>query len=380
MKILLLTSSLNAGGAERVATTLCNAWAARGDTVTLVPTFSGGGQPFYEVSDAVELVSLAEQVGTTRKGVASSVRRLLALRRVIAQRKPDVLVSFLPNVNVATILASAFMGIPRIVCERSDPSIRSPRAPWEIACRITYRHADMLTVQTDAVAAAVPRRYPGVAQVGVIPNPLPDGILPARPAGGARRILLSMGRLSEEKQIAKLIDAFAELAPHHPTWDLHVYGDGPLRPALAAQAQQRGMQERILFQGATRQPWQALAGADAFAMTSRYEGFPNALLEAMATGLPCVATDCPSGPRDITVHGRDALLVPPNDHAALCAALAELMGNAPLRALLGDKARASVTSRFGMHAVLAIWDGFFEQVLSGKTGQPQAGNERGSVA
>lgn len=380
MKILFLTSSLNAGGAERVATTLCNAWSARGHTVTLVPTFSGGGQPFYEISSAVELVPLADLVGSTQKGVRSSVRRLFALRRLIASRRPDVMISFLPNVNVATIISSAFMGIPRIVCERSDPSARSQMAPWEVACRLTYRYADMLTVQTSAVAAKVRRLYPGVARVGVIPNPLPDGIASSRvPRDSGRQVLLSMGRLSEEKQVGHLIDAFNSIAPGCPDWDLHIYGDGPLRSTLESQAQQLGWQERIMFKGSTREPWKVMAGADAFVMASRYEGFPNALLEAMAAGLPCVATDCPSGPREITVNGTDALLVPPDNHAALCTALSDLMRNAPLRAMLSERGRASVTGRFSLNAVLAIWDQFFDQVLASAAHHPDGATQEGDV-
>src|SRR5689334_6479056 len=105
MKIILLTSSLNAGGAERVATVLCNAWAARGDTVTLIPTFSGGGTSFYEISDEVETIYLADVVRARRKTPWTYARRLAALRRLIQERDPDVVVSFLPNVNVAAILS-----------------------------------------------------------------------------------------------------------------------------------------------------------------------------------------------------------------------------------------------------------------------------------
>src|SRR6478735_11954498 len=104
MKICLLVSSLGNGGAERVAATLCDAWVARGDRVTLIPTFSGGGTPYYPIGDAVELIYLADVVGTRRRNVFTHAFRAIALRRLVAERKPDVVVSFLPNVNVAAIL------------------------------------------------------------------------------------------------------------------------------------------------------------------------------------------------------------------------------------------------------------------------------------
>jgi GalNAc-alpha-(1->4)-GalNAc-alpha-(1->3)-diNAcBac-PP-undecaprenol alpha-1,4-N-acetyl-D-galactosaminyltransferase len=363
MKILFLISSLGAGGAERVATTLCNAWSARGDDVTLVPTYSGGGAAFYEVGHEVELITLADLVGTAPKGLRSYARRLLTLRRLIGKRKPDVIVSFLPNVNVAAILATAFMSVPLIICERNDPSSRSPSGIWEIACKLTYRFADMLTVQTDAVAVKAARLYPGLAKISVIPNPLSEGVLSTTASKNtARRILLSMGRLTEQKQVDKLIAAFAELASRFPDWDLHMYGEGPLKTSLALQIDESGLQVRVSLKGGTREPWQVMAGADAFVMTSKYEGFPNALLEAMGTGLACVVTDCPSGPREITCDGRDALLVPMGDSQGLLDALARVMGNDLLRRDLGRQARESVTGRFSLDAVIAQWDQLFNAV------------------
>jgi len=125
LNILLLTSSLGSGGAERVATTLCNAWAARGEKVTLMPTFSGGGSPFYKTSEHVKIIYLADVVGTKHKSVLSYIKRIFALRRLIKDKAPDVVISFLPNVNVAAVISSAFLKVPLIISERSDPSSRT---------------------------------------------------------------------------------------------------------------------------------------------------------------------------------------------------------------------------------------------------------------
>lgn len=365
MKILFLVSSLGAGGAERVATTLCNAWAMRGDRVTIVPTYSGGGLPFYALAPAVECISLADLVGSTARNLRNYAARLLALRQLMQARQPDVIVSFLPNVNVAAILARCMLPLPLIVCERNDPASRPAASLWELACRLSYRYADMLTVQTEAVAAKARRRYPGLADIAVVANPLPrdlPAIAPAPAAGGGRRVLLAMGRLAEQKRMDRLIAAFAPLAPRFPDWDLHIYGDGPLKPLLLAQIEAGGLQERVVLKGNTREPWQAMAAADAYAMTSRHEGFPNALLEAMAMGLPCVVNDCPSGPREISADGRDALLVPLDDDRALIEALARLMASADLRSALGSQARQSVLRRYSLDVVLRRWDELFHAV------------------
>lgn len=365
MKILVLTSSLGSGGAERVATTLCNFWAARGDDVSLIPTFSGGGKPFYEVAEAVELVYLADALTKPRGRVGGYVSRLLMLRKLISKRNPDVVISFLPNVNVAAIVATRGLRVPLIICERSDPSVQPYSFFWKRACQVTYRFADMLTVQTESVAVKAKSIFPGLKSVRPIPNPLPAGVLPhakEKENAGDRKVLLSIGRLAAEKQVDAIIAAFAEIADEYLDWDLHIYGDGPLRPSLAALVDEYGIAHRAFLKGRTNFPWQVMADSHAFVMTSAFEGFPNALLEAMGTGLPCIAFDCPSGPREISNDGANAVLVRMNDHVGLTGAMRRIMGDEVFRGELGNMARSSVLATFDLPAVAANWDRLFQEV------------------
>ena len=363
MRIFFLTSSLESGGAERVATTLCNAWASRGDEVTLVPTFLGGGIPFYEVSENVEIVYLADVVGVKNKNILSYAKRIFALRSLVSDKESDVIISFLPNVNVAAILFSVGLRIPLIICERRDPSSQPCSSIWEFACKLTYRFADMLTVQSESVEATVIDVYPGLRKVRSIPNPLPESILlHQRKEDNGRKVLLSLGRLSDEKQIEKIINIFSDLSSQHDDWDLHVYGDGPLKLTLENQVNKLQMQDRIILKGRTNNPWDVMAAADVFVMASKFEGFPNALLEAMAVGLPCVVYDCPSGPQEITQGGVDAVLVPLNDEGAMLLALDEIMGDEVSRITLGARARESVLRRFQLATVIGKWDELFKEV------------------
>jgi GalNAc-alpha-(1->4)-GalNAc-alpha-(1->3)-diNAcBac-PP-undecaprenol alpha-1,4-N-acetyl-D-galactosaminyltransferase len=365
MNIVFLISSLGSGGAERVASTLCNDWAARGDTVTLVPTFSGGGQPFYALHEKIELLYLSGLLGPALGGGKRYLARLLALRRLVRERKPDVVVSFLPNVNIAALAATAFSGVPCIVCERSDPSVQAIGAVWRIACKLFYRYADLVTVQTQTVAAGIQRVYGGLNKVSVVPNPLPRDLGRWHADLGAprtRRTLLSLGRLSKEKRVDHIIDAFAALVLQFPEWDLHIYGDGPERVALQVRIDRLGLNGRAQLFGRSNDPWQVMAGVDAFVMASSYEGFPNALLEAMGIGLPCVAADCPSGPREISHDGLNAVLFQPGDAVGLIDALARLFSNKTERMALGQRARSSVFERYSLRAVRETWDDLFAAV------------------
>lgn len=371
MKILFFVSSLHAGGAERVAATLSSAWARRGDTVTLVPTFTGKGTCFYRLNAAVRVVWLADRLGWLGRKLFPGVMKLFAIRRLIRETRPDVIVSFLTNVNVVVLLATRGMGVPVIVCERTNPAVSTNVGKLLKRLRaLTYRWASIVCLQSEDTVPAFTKMVPGLRDVAVIPNPLPPDLLEphtGRSEGGTppRRKLMAMGRLVPIKGFETLIRAFSAISDEFPDWDLHIWGEGPLRAALTQQIQEAGLQQRIWLPGRTDQPWQELAQADVFALTSLVEGFPNALLESMALGRACVTVDCPSGPREISEDGRVAVLVPPDDAPALGRALAQLMGDPVLRDVLGKHAAVSVRERYGLPDVLEKWDRVIERARDG---------------
>jgi GalNAc-alpha-(1->4)-GalNAc-alpha-(1->3)-diNAcBac-PP-undecaprenol alpha-1,4-N-acetyl-D-galactosaminyltransferase len=226
-----------------------------------------------------------------------------------------------------------------------------------------------VTVQADATVVSFARMVPGIRKLAVIPNPLPAEL--ADPPGrrvdttgapGARKRIMAMGRLVGDKQFDLLIDAFGGVASAYADWDLWIWGEGPDRNALAQRIAARGLTDRVRLAGRTESPWDELARAQLFVLSSAVEGFPNVLLEAMALGLPCVAFDCPSGPAEMTRQGKDALLVPAGDVEGLRQTLARMMSDPALRRILGERAAVSVRRRYALAAVLAEWDGLFEQV------------------
>lgn len=368
MNILFLVSSMHAGGAERVAATLSRGWVRQGHRVTLVPTYTGKGKLFYELDPQVRLEWLADSLGRAGRTPLAPFFKLWALRRLVKEQRPDVIVSFLTNVNVMTLMATRGLEVPLIVCERTNPAVSTSASPsLQRLRRWLYPHADMVTVQAEASLAPMQTLVPGIRRVAVVPNPLPPDLPLPRSwnenEAGRRKRLVAMGRLVPSKRFAGLITLFAHLAQRFPDWDLAIWGDGPLRGELEAQAVQAGLAGRVLLPGRTSTPWDELLASDLFVLTSEVEGFPNALIEAMALGLPCVSVDCPSGPREITRDGRDARLVPLNDEAALEQTLAGLMEAAGERARLGEQGARAVRERYGLEQVIAHWDVLFKEIM-----------------
>jgi glycosyltransferase involved in cell wall biosynthesis len=364
MRLLFLVSSMHGGGAERVAATLANAWARRGDEVVLVSCYSGRGRCDQQLDPGVRLEWLADRM----RGPAwwRPASKLLALRRLAREFQPDRVLSFLTNVNVTALLALRGLGLPVVVSERTDPAHGdyALERSLRLLRRLAYPWARRVVVQTRQSVPHLRQVAPGVARVAVIPNPLPDG-LPAVRAGeprGERRILAALGRFDPVKQFDRLIEVFATLADAFPDWDLWIWGDGPQREADLRRVQALGLDGRIHLPGFSRTPWDCLGSAHGFVLNSRVEGFPNALLEAMALGLPCVATDCPSGPMELTRNGEDAALVPLGDEDAMARALSRLMQADPARRdAWGRAGAASVRARYGLETILKSWDAAWEE-------------------
>lgn len=355
MRITLVIFSLHGGGAERVMSIMANHWAARRWDVTLLTYGDGTEAPAYTLHPAVDHRHLGIERPSSGivEAVGNNLRRLPVLRRAIRESMPDAIVSFLDVVNVRTILATLGLGIPVIVSERIDPSCHRIGAAWRVLRRWSYRYATyVVTLTPDAL-----RYFPGsVRRRGdVIPNPvsvpLDAGLAPA---GGRKKIIIAMGRLTHQKGFDRLIAAFSMVAANHPGWSLTIWGEGDDRQTLEQLRDRLDLQGRVTLPGWTSDPFAEMREAGLFVLSSRCEGFPNVLCEALACGLPVLSFDCP-GPRHIVRDGIDGILVPPGDVNKLAAAMDRLMADQPERERLGANG-IEVTKRFGKDKVMGMWD------------------------
>lgn len=361
-RILFLVSAMNLGGAQRVAALLCNHWAAQGHQVTLMPTFSGRGECLYPLDERVSLEYLADRVGCTSKSLLNMVRRLLVLRRAIREIQPVVVVSFLSNVNVTALLASRGLGVPVVVAERTFPPAMPLGSLLEGLRRLTYPWATGVVMQTQQgnrwLKTCCPKATGYViANPVVYPLPVAEPIVePATVLGESRRVLLAVGRLCPEKGFNNLLEAFASLAGRFPDWNVIILGEGFERESLEKQRHALGLDGRVYLPGRVGNLADWYQSADLYVMSSRFEGFPNTLLEAMAHGLPAVSIDCETGPRDIIRHETDGLLVAPQSGSAgLAQALALLMNNNATRARMAEAA-VTLRERFAIAGIVRQWD------------------------
>lgn len=365
-RVFLVVSSMQGGGAERVAATLANCWVGEGWEVTLVVTFSGRGKCFYTLDSRVSQLYLADLVRDRVSGWRSKISRLARLRRLIERERPDVVVSFLPHVNVAAIAASLGTGTPVIVSERTNPALDVDATRMQrLLRRVFYRFADAVVIQTQSVECAVRASAPGAARFEVIPNPVPPALPVGRQfgSGAGRHRLVACGRLVPEKQFRELIEHFVRISRERADWDLWIWGDGPEESELRRTVESLGLSGRVFIQGRTDDIWGEMLRADIFVLVSAFEGFPNSLLEAMALGVPSVAFDCDFGPREITGDGKDAMLVPANDWPALENVLRELFDDPASRAALGKKGAAAVREKFSLNHVLQRWASLFDTMI-----------------
>jgi glycosyltransferase involved in cell wall biosynthesis len=366
----LVIPSLTQGGAERVLTMTANHWARLGHAVVLITLDASQNDtcPLNPEVSRVGLGLLKSSAGPLQ-AVWNNGTRLRSLRRAIRDSQPDVVISFIDRMNVLTLLATRGLGLDVIVSERVDPRRHDIGSMWNALRRSLYPRARALVVQTERVCHATRSLVRG-KPIYVIPNAIempkePTGTPPADEPSGCR--IVAMGRLVPQKGFDLLIQAFAQIAAEHPNWRLHILGNGPQQSELEQLARAGDVTERVSFGGWVAETANFLRQSDLFVLSSRYEGFPNALLEAMACGLPAVSFDCDSGPAEIIRDGIDGLLVDAENVDALAEAMERLMSDEELRRRLATRA-PEVIERFSVDEFFRRWecvlDGAAEKVVS----------------
>lgn len=347
MRIALITPQFKSGGAERVMSIMARN-LSRSHEVHLV--FHVVHDPFYSIpgSVTVHYVDSIRPHAPFSSKLSGYLGGLLRLRRVLRRTRPDVIVSFNEyRYDHVVILAKMLLRIPIVVSERSNPvryGVVGRALRW-----VVYSMADAIVVQTEYARQYYERRFHR-AKIELIPNPV--SVFPSLPAS-REPVVLHVGRFIPDKGQAHLIRAFARLKLDD--WRLILVGDGPLAGAMKDLAAYLGVRQQVVFPGVVKDVGRYLQTAAIFVLPSLREGFPNALAEAMAAGIPCVSFNCNAGPGELINDGVNGFLVEPNDIDGLTEKIRLLVGDEKLRTNLGTRAR-KVATRFSEDQVMAEWE------------------------
>lgn len=357
-KIFLYINAINGGGAERVMVNLAQALAEQGIDTTLVTSFRDRWE--YPLDPRVRRLSLEEeQLHQSR--LQRNVGRIAKLRRLCRQEKPDLLLAFMAEPNFRAVMATRGLPVKTVVSVRNDPEREYAGKAGRLVGQYLLPLADGCVFQTRDAKAWFPEKLQ--KKSAIIYNAVKPEFYEVQRAPVPGEIV-TCGRLEEQKNHALLIEAFARLQEQRPDTVLKIYGEGSLRPVLERQIATLGLQDKVQLMGATKDVTVALRTASLFVLSSDYEGMPNALMEAMAAGVPCVSTDCPcGGPRELFGAELADRLVPCRDAAALA--------NAMQRALTGPDDGTALRQRaaeFAPDKVYGTWVRYLEQVIQGETG------------
>ena len=287
----------------------------------------------------------------------------VALLRFLASVRDGVLIGTRPGLNLA-IAHIASESVVRVGQDHMNLASYHPGLRDRIA--EAYERLDLVTTLTERDAAAYRELLGDRPPVECFPNPAPD--VGDRRATLDEKVVIAAGRLTRQKAFGRLVNAWADVAPQHPDWQLRIFGEGPKRRVLERQIRRRKVGDSARLEGFTDRLHDELARASLFVMTSRVEGFPMVLLEAMGVGLPVVSVDCYTGPRDIVTDGVDGRIVPEDDRAALAEAMSELMGDDRKRHAFGAAALEKVAG-YDLAVIGERWERRLAALTAAKDGR-----------
>ena len=338
--IIFIIHKFTFGGAEKVAKNILEFWISEGRRVELI-TIEESDNNFYKIPKYINHKNIG--INKPSKNIFSKIYKnivvIYRLRSQIKSINASRVLSFLTRTNVQTILACINLGKKVIISERNDTAQQRHMKLISILRRFLYRFADLVTANSKNSINDM-KRYVPYSKLVFIPNMvrIPNKI--AKP--DKSKIIINVGRLVSQKHQDILIEAFVELFDRHKEWYIKLLGEGDKRDYLISLTKKNKLNDNVIFCGLIHDPKPYYISAGIFVLPSIYEGTPNALLEAMAYGLPCIISDTLPGALEIVNNGVNGLVFQSGNKIDLANKLQTLMNNPGLRKKLGLQARNSV--------------------------------------
>lgn len=363
MKVAFYINTLAHGGAERVVSVLANSLHARGWDVAVITTKECSQE--YNLTATIKRYVLEpsqSKLGFVRRNIS----RISKLRKLLKKINPDFAISFMAEPNFRLLLAAKAIDLKTVVSVRNDPIKEYSNRLLRFAANVLFKKANGVVFQTPEARNCFNKE---VQEKSVIFfNPIDKEFFDSEYAP-QDNLVINCGRLVEQKNQKLLIDAFKKVVEKNPNATLEIYGDGPLKNTLEKQILDLGLSKNVFLKGLTNNILLVLERCSIFVLSSKYEGVPNALMEALAVGIPCVATDCPcGGPRMLIKNMSNGILVDNDSSDVLAAAIIKLMNNKELSRLISKEAKENAT-KFKTSKVIDEWENYL-YLLANNTVRP----------
>ncbi|MDO5293780.1 MAG: glycosyltransferase family 4 protein [bacterium] len=361
MDITLFISSLSGGGAERVVANIANFLSEKNHKVTVLTV---SGLVSYQINSKVKHEILCDETKKKLPHIIINIIRLYKLNKYLRKTKTDVYLTFLPVLTKMLLLQKKFIDAPVIMAERGNPeTFFDASSNNKAVFKRIYPKADGYVFQTQWAQEYYMQKGVPVEQSIIIPNAINPECIRKKYVGPKENIIVGAGRLTKQKNFELLIDSFKNVKEKHKEFSLVIYGEGPERRKLENKIELFDLQDSILLPGYVSDLGAKLEKSTMFVLSSDYEGMPNALMEAMAVGLPVISTDCPAGgSRFLIENGKNGILVPVKDTVKLEMAMCSIIENFENAEIMSQNAR-SICERLASHNIYEQWESYIKCIV-----------------
>ncbi len=355
--LLFYINTLRHGGAEKAIIQLAYNFANAGYNSILVTSFIEEGNEYFVPENVTRISIEKEEIKQSR--LKRNLSRIKALRKLCKQYKPQALISFMGEPNFRALCATFGLKVKNIVSVRANPSIEYAGKMGKFVGKKMLPKADGCVFQTEDAKSWFPKKLQKKSKV--ILNPVERRFFETEYVGGNN--IVTLGRLDPIKNHKLLIEAFAEIKDEFENVNLEIYGSGDLEKELNELIESKGLNDRASLMGRTDNSAEVLAHSKVFVLSSNSEGMPNALMEALAVGVPCISTDCPcGGPKMLIEEGQNGLLFPVGDKDALANALRKVLSDDDFAKELSKNAKIK-SEKFKTENVFGEWKDYIEGII-----------------
>ncbi len=343
MKICFITANLIGGGAERVIANLANCMVNQGHSVNILLT--AGRDIEYDFHPSIDIMQISEKTGRSVKG---RLDRIWKLRKYFKDNRDTYFIAMPTETNMFALIAAIGLNMKLTISERSNPNAFSKK----YLRNLIYILAKKMVFQTEDAMKCYSKKLQKIGTI--IPNPICDNY-PEPYQGERTKRIVSVGRFEEEKNHKMLIRAFAKVSETYPEYELWLYGKGTLENDLKQLSIDLGIEKKVFFPGFSDNVVRDIYDAAIYVLPSNYEGLSNSLMEAMALGIPVIATDCPIGGSKVLIQDYiNGLLTPVNDDVAMSKAMKRYLADTTFATSLGLEA-SKVKTKYQIDSITNMW-------------------------